>query len=111
MTADPPDADAENSVVNIAQEEGSTFCLRSLWVKITSFGTGGTKLTFKLWAPLNAVVTMVDSVDVSALGVQSLMDLFGLPEVQADGIWITVETDSESADAACEGTYKWAKAT
>ncbi|MBA7612197.1 hypothetical protein ES703_19433 [subsurface metagenome] len=111
LTADPPDADAENSVVDIDQEAGSTFVLRSLWVNITSFGTAGTKLTFKLWVPLNAVVTMVDTVDVTVTGIQNLMDLFGLPEVQADGIWITVETDSESADAACEGTYKWAKAT
>ncbi|GAI44316.1 unnamed protein product, partial [marine sediment metagenome] len=111
LTADPPDADAENSVVDIDQEAGSTFVLRSLWVNITSFGTAGTKLTFKLWVPLNAVVTMVDSVDVIVTGIQNLMDLFGLPEVQADGIWITVETDSESADAACEGTYKFAKAS
>jgi len=111
LTSDPPSADAENSVVDIDQNAGDTFVLRSLWVNITSFGTGGTKLTFELWVPLNAVVTKVDSVDVTALGIQNLMDLFGLQEVHADGIWITVLTDSASADAACAGTYRYAKAS
>ena len=111
LTVDPPTADPENSVVDIDQNAGDTFVLRSLWVNTTSFGTAGTKLTFALWVLVNAVVTQVDSVDVTALGIQNLMDLFGLQEVHADGIWITVLTDSGSADAACSGTYKWAKAT
>ncbi|GAH19952.1 unnamed protein product, partial [marine sediment metagenome] len=86
--------------------------LRSLWVNITSLGYEGTKLTFKLWVPLNGVVTEVDSVEVALLGIQNLMDLFGLPEVHADGIWVTVQTDSvvEPGDAACSGTFRWAEA-
>ena len=114
LTAPPPNADAENSVVDIDENAGDTFVLRSLWVKITSFGTtGGTKLTFSLWTLVKGVVTEVDSVDVSDLGIQNLMDLFGLQEVHADGIWITVVTDAtdEPGDAACEGTYRWAKAS
>ncbi|GAI73904.1 unnamed protein product, partial [marine sediment metagenome] len=57
-------------------------------------------------------VTKVDEVDVSTLGIQNLMDLFGLPEVHADGIWITVVTDAtdEPGDAACEGSYRYAEA-
>jgi len=111
LTADPPNADAENSVVDIDENAGDTFALRSLWANITSFGTAGTKLTFGLWVLVNAVVTQVDSVDVTDLGIQNLMDLFGLQEVHADGIWITVLTDSGSADAACSGTWKYAKAS
>jgi len=111
LTADPPSADAENSVIDIDQEGGSTFVLRSLWVNITSFGTAGTKLTFALWVLVNSVVTQVDSVDVESLGIQSLMDLFALQDVHADGIWVTVITDSASADAACSGTYRYAKAS
>jgi len=71
----------------------------------------GAKLIFKLWTMLNTAVTMVDSVDVTATGIQNLVDIFGLQEVHADGIWITVLTDSASADAACSGTWKYAKAT
>jgi len=111
LTVDPPTADAENSVVDIDQNAGDTFVLRSLWVNITSFGTAGTTLTFALWVLVNTVVTQVDTVDVTSLGIQSLMDLFGLQEVHADGIWITVLTDSASADAACSGTYRYAKAS
>jgi len=114
LTAPPPTADAENSVVDIDENAGNTFVLRSLWVKITSFGTtGGTKLTFSLWTLVKGVVTEVDSVDVDTLGIQNLMDLFGLQEVHADGIWITVVTDAtdEPGDAACEGSYRWAKAS
>jgi len=111
LTVDPPAADAENSVVDIDQNAGDTFVLRSLWANVTSFGTAGTKLTFGLWVLINAVVTQVDSVDVDALGIQNLMDLFGLQEVHADGIWVTVLTDSASSDAACSGTYRYAKAT
>lgn len=114
LTADPPSADAENSVVDIDQNAGDTFVLRSLLVDITSFGTtGGTKLTFALWGLVNGVVKKVDEVDVSSLGLQNLMDLFGIQEVHADAIWITVLTDAtdEPGDAACEGTFKWAKAS
>jgi hypothetical protein len=111
LTAPPPSADAENSVVDIDQNAGDTFVLRSLWVNVTSFGTNGTKLTFKLWVPVNGVVTKVDEVDVDALGIQNLMDIFGLQEVHADGIWVTVQTDGDSSDAACSGTYRYAKAS
>lgn len=114
LVTDPPGAPAVNSVVDIDQVGGSTFVLRSIWVNITSFGTtGGTKLTFKLWTMLNTAVTMVDSVDVSVLGIQNLADIFGLQEVHADGIWITVQTDAtdDPGDAACSGTYRYAQAT
>lgn len=111
LTASPPSADAENKVVDIDQNTGDTFVLRSLWVNITSLGTAGTKLIFKLWVMLNMAVTKVDEVEISSLGIQNLMDIFGLPEVHADGIWVTVQTDSASGDAACSGTYRYAKAT
>lgn len=113
LTTDPPSADAENSIVDLDQRVNLSYVLRSLWVNTTSFGTtGGTKLTFALWVLLNGTVTMVDEVEVTALGIQNLMDLFGLPEVHADGIWITVVTDAtdEPGDAACEGTYRYAEA-
>jgi len=112
LTDPPPGADTENSIVDIDLKNGRTYVLRSLWVDVTSFGTGGTKLTFKLWVMVNTVVTEVDSVDVAVLGIQNLMDLFGLPEVHADGIWLTVQTDSDESpgDAACEGTFRYAEA-
>jgi len=110
LTADPPSADAENSIVDLDQRVNLTYVLRSLWVNVTSFGTAGTQLTFQLWVLLNGSVTSVDSVVVDALGIQNLMDIFGLQEVHADGIWITVITDSGSADAACSGTYRYAEA-
>ena len=109
LSADPPSADAPNSVVDIDVVSGKTHVLRSLWVNVTSFGTG-TKLIFKLWTLLNTAVTMVDSVDVTATGIQTLMDLFGLPEVHADGIWITVQTDVGTT-GACSGTYRYATAS
>ena len=96
LTNPPPSADVENSIVDIDQKQNRTFVLRSLWVDITSLGFEGTKLTFKLWVPLNGTVTMVDSVEVAATGIKNLVDLFGLQEVHADGIFITVETDSTS---------------
>lgn len=113
LASDPPGAPAANSVVDIGVNAGDTFVLRSLFVKINSFGTGGNKLTFKLWTLLNTAVTMVDEVDVTSLGIQNLADIFGLQEVHGDGIWITVQSDATpgSDDADCEGTYKWAKAT
>jgi hypothetical protein len=109
LTSPPPAADAENSIVDIDEIAQSTFALRSLVVNVTSFGTG-TKLTFKLWAMVNDVVTAVDTVDISVLGIYNLMDLFGLPEVHSDGIWVTVVTDA-GATGACSGTWKYAKAT
>ncbi len=113
LATDPPDAPAANSVVDIDVNAGDTFVLRSLFVKINSFGTGGNKLIFKLWTLLNTAITMVDEVDVTSLGIQNLMDIFGLQEVHGDGIWITVQSDATpgSDDADCEGTYRWAKAT
>ena len=112
LTNPPPSADAENSIVDIGQKHNRAFVLRSLWVDVTDFGTAGTKLTFKLWVMVNTAVTEVDSVDVAGLGIQNLMDLFGLPEVHADGIWLTVQTDSDASpgDAACEGTFRYAEA-
>ncbi|GAH77163.1 unnamed protein product, partial [marine sediment metagenome] len=112
LTNPPPSADAENSIVDIDQKVNRTFVLRSLWVNITDLGFEGTKLTSKLWVPLNGTVTMVDSVEVAATGIKNLVDLFGLQEVHADGIFITVETDStsEPGNAACEGTFRYAEA-
>jgi len=109
LTADPPNADAENSVVDIDAVAGSTFVLRSLFVNITSFGTG-TKLTFGLWVPVDGAITEVDTVDVTATGFQNLADIFGLQEVHADSIHITVITDVGNT-GACSGTYRYAKAS
>jgi len=108
LTNPPPSADAENSIVDIDQRNNRTYVLRSLWVNVTSFGTGA-QLTLQLWVPLNGVVTSVDSVVVNALGIQNLMDIFGLPEVHADGIWITAITDVGNT-GACSGTYRFAEA-
>ncbi len=108
LDADPPSADAENSVVDIDQKVNKSFALRSLWVNITSFGDGAT-MTFQLWVLLNGVVTSVDSVVISSTGIQNLMDIFGLQEVHADGIWITAIVDVGST-GACSGTYRYAEA-
>lgn len=113
LATDPPSAPAGNSVVDIDVNAGDTFALRSLFVDVISFGTAGTKLTFKLWTMLNTAVTMVDSVDVASLGIQNLTDIFGLQEVHGDGIWITVQTDATPGadDGACSGTWRYAKAS
>jgi hypothetical protein len=67
-------------------------------------------MTFDLWVTLNSVVTLVDEAVVSATGIQNLMDLFGLPQVFADGIWVTAIVDVGST-GACEGTYMYATAS
>lgn len=108
LTNPPPAADAANSIVDLDQKNKTTYVLRSWWVNVTNFGTG-TQLTFQLWVLLNGVVTLVDSVVVNALGIQNLMDIFGLPEVHADGIWITVITDVGTT-GACSGTFRYAEA-
>ena len=108
LGSDPPSADAENSIVDIDQKQNRTFALRSLWVNITNWGTGA-QMTFELWVLINGVVTSVDSVVVNVLGIQNLMDLFGLPEVHADGIWVTVITDVGNT-GACSGTFRYAEA-
>lgn len=97
-------------MVDIDYEANYTHALRSLWLNVTSLGTNGTKLTFKLWVYLGGAAVEVDSVDVAATGMQNLMDLFGLQEVHADGIWVTVVGDTDSADAAVSGVYRCAKA-
>ena len=107
-TVDPPACDAENSIVDIDQKNGRTYVLRSLWVNITNWGTGA-QMTFELWVLINGVVTSVDSVVVADLGIQNLMDLFGLPEVHADGIWVTVIVDVGNT-GACSGTFRYAEA-
>jgi len=107
LTAAPPSADAANSIVDLDERVNLSYILRSLWVNVTSFGTG-TQMTFQLWVLLNGSVVSVDSVVVSALGIQNLMDIFGLPEVHADGIWITAIVDVGSA-GACSGTYRYAE--
>lgn len=109
LTAPPPTADTENSVVDIDVVADHVKVLRSFWVNVTSFGSG-TKLIFKLWIVLNTAVTMVDSVDITDLGIQSLMDIFGLSEVHSTGIWVTVQTDSGTT-GACAGSYAKADAT
>ena len=109
LTADPPSADAANKVVDIDVSSGKTYVLRSLLINITSLGAAS-KLTFKLWTMLGTAVTQVDSVDVSATGIQNLFDLFGVQEVFGDGIWVTVQSDTGS-DAALVGTYKYAQAS
>ncbi|MBA7531727.1 hypothetical protein ES705_23948 [subsurface metagenome] len=108
LTVDPPSADLANSIVDLDERVNLTYVLRSLWVNVTSFGTGA-KLVFKLWTLINESVVEVDSVDVAVTGIQNLMDLFGLPEVHADGIWITVQTDGGET-GACSGTYRYAEA-
>jgi len=108
----PPPADpvtAANSILSIKVDAGHTFVLRSLWVNITAFGTGATYLIFKLWAMVNGTCILVDTKNVSDLGIQNLMDLFGIPEVCGEGIWVTVEKNAGGpADGACAGTYKYA---
>ncbi len=108
LTSDPPAADAENSIVDIDQKQNKSFVLRSLWVNITNWGTGA-QMTFELWVLINGAVTSVDSVVVNVLGIQNLMDLFGLPEVHADGIWVTVIVDVGNT-GACSGTFRYAEA-
>ncbi len=108
LTANPPSADAANSIVDLDQRVNLSYVLRSLWVNVTSFGDG-TQMTFQLWVLLNGSVVSVDSVVVSALGIQNLMDIFGLQEVHADGIWITAIVDVGST-GACSGTYRYAEA-
>ena len=67
---------------------------------------------FDVKATADAAQTAAE-VDVASLGIQNMVDIFGLQEVHGDGIWITVQSDATpgSDDAACEGTYRWAKAT
>ncbi len=108
LTNPPPAADAENSIVDIDLRNNRTHVLRSFWVEVTNFGTGA-QLTFQLWVPSNGVVTSVDSRVINALGFYNLMDMFGLPEVHADGIWITAITDVGNT-GACSGTYDYAEA-
>ena len=108
LTDDPPAADAENSILDIDLRHNRAYVLRSWWVNVTDFGTG-TQLTFQLWVPLNGVITSVNSVVVNALGIQNLVDIFGLQEVHADGIWITVITDAGNT-GACSGTFRYAEA-
>ena len=108
LGSDPPAADAANSIVDIDQKQNKTFVLRSLWVNITNWGTGA-QMTFQLWVLINGVVTSVDSVVVNVLGIQNLMDLFGLPEIHADGIWVTVIVDVGNT-GACSGTFRYAEA-
>ena len=108
LGSDPPSADAVNSVVDLDQRVNLTYVLRSLWVNVTDFGTG-TTMTFQLWVLLNGSVTSVDSVVVDALGIQNLMDIFGLPEVHADGIWITAIVDAGNT-GACSGSFRYAEA-
>ncbi len=108
LGSDPPSADAENSIVDIDQKQNRAFVLRSLWVNITNWGTGA-QMTFQLWVLINGAVTSVDSVVVNVLGIQNLVDIFGLQEVHADGIWITVITDVGNT-GACSGTFRYAEA-
>lgn len=108
LTADPPSADKDNSIVDLDVKTNLRYVLRSLWVNTTSFGTGA-KITYKLWTLLNGAVTMVKEVDVAALGIQNLTDIFGLHEVHGDGIWVTAQTDVGNT-GACSGTYCYAKA-
>jgi len=110
LTNPPPTPDAANTIVEIDERPNRTHVLRSLWVDVTDFGTAGTKLTFSLWTILGGAPVEVDIVDVAVLGIQNLMDLFGLPEIFSDAIYITVITDSAGADAACSGTYNYAEA-
>lgn len=108
LTNPPPTADPANSIVDLDQKNKRTYALRSLWVNITSWGTGA-QMTFQLWVMVNGVVTSVDSRVINVLGFHNLMDIFGLPEVHADGIWITVIVDVGNT-GACSGTYRFAEA-
>ena len=108
LSNDPPSADAANSVVDIDQKVNRTFVLRSLWVNITNLGGGTNTMTFKLWVDVGGTATEVDSVDVTVTGYRNLMDIFGLPEVHADGIWITAQVNAGTG--ACAGIYRYAEA-
>jgi hypothetical protein len=108
LAAPPPTPTAANTVVKIDAVADYTFSLRDLIISTTSFGTG-TKLTFSLWKMVNGVLTDVDDVEVSVLGIQNMMDIFGLQEVVSDAIYVTVVVDA-GATGACEGTYQYAKA-
>lgn len=108
LTSPPPSADPANSVVDIDALHNRTFVLRGLWVNITNLGTGTNTMTFKLWIDVGGTAIQVDNVDVTSTGYQNLMDLFGLPEVHADGIWITAQVNDGTG--ACAGIYRYAEA-
>jgi hypothetical protein len=108
LVSPPPAPTAANKVVTIDAVADTTFCLRSLFVNVTSFGTG-TTLTFSLWAVVNAVLSEIDTSTVSALGYQNLMDLFGLQEVCSSAIYVTV-IGNVGNTGACSGTYQYASA-
>ena len=108
LSNDPPSADAENSIVDLDLKVNRTFVLRSLWVNITNLGGGTATMTFKLWIDVGGTATEVDSVDVTATGYRNLMDIFGLPEVHADGIYITAQVNAGTG--ACAGIYRYAEA-
>ena len=108
LSSDPPSADAANSIVDLDLKVNRTFVLRSLWVNITNLGEGTATMTFKLWVDVGGTATEVDSVDVTVTGYRNLMDIFGLPEVHADGIWITAQVNAGTG--ACAGIYRYAEA-
>ncbi len=108
LTSDPPSADAANSVVDIDAKVNKTFVFRSLWVNITDLGGGTATMTFKLWIDVGGTSTEVTSIDITATGYQSLMDLFGLPEVHADSIHVTAQVNADTG--ACAGVYRYAEA-
>jgi len=107
-TADPPSADSENSVVDIAKKQNRAFVLRSLFINISALGGGTNTMTFKLWIDIGGTPTEVDSVDVTSTGYQNLMDLFGLPEVHADSIHITATVNADTG--AIAGIFRYAEA-
>jgi len=108
LTNPPPAADAANSVVDIDQKNNRTYVLRSLWVNVTNLGGGTATMTFKLWVDIGGTPTEVDSVDVTVTGYRNLMDIFGLPEVHADSIYITAQVNAGTG--ACAGIYRYAEA-
>jgi hypothetical protein len=112
LTNPPPTPDVDNTIVQIDAVVNTVFNLRGLWINTTSFGTG-TTITYTLWLQTTAspgAPVAVDSVVVSSTGWQSLMDLFGLQEVNSMSIYVTAVTDVGNTGAA-SGYYHYASAT
>lgn len=108
LSADPPSADAANSIVDIDKKTNRTFVLRSLFANVTGLGGGTNTITLQLWIDIGGTPTSVDSTDITAIGYYNLMDIFALPEVHADSIHITAKVNAGTG--AISGIYRFAEA-
>ncbi len=108
LGADPPSADAANSMVDIDKKPNRTFVLRSLFANVTGLGGGTNTMTLELWIDIGGTPTSVDSKDITATGYYNLMDIFGLPEVHADSIHVTAIVNAGTG--AISGVYRYAEA-